>query len=205
MVLIKFKLPTFHQVFPSLGCWLAVLLHTILNVPVKVSPTKKGFRKVNGKYPVRVAWGEKWAKYQFVKMLPVKQPWQWSCQGFRRLPWLEDTEGTAQQQCHILGAGIIVQWYHPSLHVNSPPTGQHKSPEAETSRVCFQRPFRTVSSMPGSQPCAWSTWTAPIPHCPAGNSNYGALLCFIFLSLSSMLPQDGWKVMRHLQCLSALC
>lgn len=71
--------------------------------------------------------------------------------------------------------------------------------------LCFQRLFMTVCSMPGLQPSAWFTWTAPTLHCPAGNSNYGALLCFIFPSLSPMLPQGGWKVMRHLQCLSALC
>lgn len=29
--------------------------------------------------------------------------------GVQEIPWLEDTEGTAQQQCHILGAGIIMQ------------------------------------------------------------------------------------------------
>lgn len=96
---------------------------------------------------------------------------------------------TAASQSHILGAGIVMQGYHPSFDVNSPPMEQHKIAEAEASHLYFQRPLMTGCSMPGLQPSAWSTWTAPIPHCPAKNSSSGALLCFIFPSLSPMLPQ----------------
>lgn len=40
-MVIKFQFPAFYQIFPSLGCWLAVLIHNIFNVPVKVSSTRR--------------------------------------------------------------------------------------------------------------------------------------------------------------------
>lgn len=148
-------------------------------------------------------------------MLPMKWPWQWSCLGFMEIAMAEGHRrdcATAVSQSRILGAGIIMHGYHPSFHMNSPPMRQQISPKVEASRLCFQRTFMAVCSMPCVtafccvlQPSAWFTWTVLIPHCPAGNSNHGALLCFIFPSFSPVLSQGGWKVIRHLQCLSPLC
>lgn len=73
----------------------------------------------------------------------------------------------------------------------------------------LQGRFLAVCSWGQMQACqAYSLLLDPYgvhpPHRLAGNSHFGALLCFPFPSLSPVLPWDGWKVMRHLRCLSAL-
>lgn len=73
----------------------------------------------------------------------MKWPWKWSCLRFMEIAMAEEHRRdctTAVSQSPILGAGIIMQGYHPSFHVNSPPTRQQKSPEEEASLFASRDP-----------------------------------------------------------------
>lgn len=90
-----------------------------------------------------LAWGEKWAKYQLAKVLPVKWPWQWSCLGFRRFHGWRTQKG--------LPNSSVIFWEQASSCSDTIPAFMWIHLPRDSTKAQKQRPVMSASREPSGQ------------------------------------------------------